>query len=646
MLKIFGCSNEEEALKAEARGLEEKKTQAEEKIVQLNNELNALKQKYADSKTKAETLSLEHGLCERKAREQSEHSNNRINELTSLLKLEVVKVERLTQEMASIEKDSKRDYSRLGISLEGLELQKRLDQRQFEDAMDQKQNAIEEMIHNYDQKITDLEHQLMYANMQLRDKEVLLQDIPPLHMDILSLKNQLQQAQTYIIGEFSVDQLKEELNRKNNELEKIQHQLEIITAVNTEHERLINVQQKQALTDAQEIVELRRQSLRVEDLEHQLLAAKKTEDSMQQLMNELSAMTAAKMVADQEIRRHLATIDDFTQSATKEGTGEIRIKELENLITTLTSQNHTAENNINSLTKQRCLDQDLLASNRRELDDANSRLQALKKQLMEVTAAKEAIEVQSARDHETNTLNNQRSKADMDAVASLHADNATLRADLAQKDKQMVDLGQIQLSDKATISELRNLLDASNKKQQALEDQLAVRTMKLNEEPATPVDASMPLGRSRSPSDMIPPKDLDVIPPPKSPFMKQLDPKDAKRLNDLELINETLLSFARDADFQQDLTRPLVKVAVALWKGMSTSHTDMESAKFDPGVIRLYPKLKAFEQQCASAGLEQFPIDHVEARRTELSAEAVATSFGTNFVSNHYLNRAVRHTSP
>ena len=339
---------------------------------------------------------------------------------------------------------------------------------------------------------------------------------------------------------------------------------------------------------------------------------------------------------------------------------ETRINELASLIATLTAQYQAAENSITSLTKQRQFDQELLASNRRELDDANSVIRAmqaqhqqkstaecilLKKQLMEMTAAKEAIEAQSARDHDETLLNSkQSSKANVDTLATLHAENAAFRAELAQKEDRVVALGKMQLSDKAIIDELRSLLDASNKKQQALEDQLAATKA----EPATPTDASKPpLERSRSPSDMIPPKDHDVIPPSNSPVHKHREPRDIKRLKDLELINNTLLSFARDSEFQQDLTRPLVRVAVDLWKGVSTSsHADMESAKFDAGVIRIYPKLKAFEQQCASAGLDQFPIDHVEARRTELSAEAVTKSFGSHFVSNYYLNRAVNHSSP
>ena len=321
MLNFFGCNNEEEALKAEARGLEEKQIQAEEKVVQLNNELNVWKQKYAGVKVGFEHLSLEHSLCEHKAREQAEQNTKRINELTSLLKSEVAKVEQLTKEKAVIEKDFKRDYSRLG-TLEGLDLQKRIDQSQFEDAMEQKQNAIDEM-NRLRANLTDLEHQLMYANMQLHDKEVLLQDILPLHMNILTLKNQLQQAQSHIIGDVTVNQWNDELNSKNMALERLQYQLEKMTAMNAEHERLFDVQQKQALTDAQEIVELRRQSLRVADLEHQLVAAKRDGDSAQQLTNELSVMTTAKAAADQEVRKHLATIDDFMQSAAKESNGDV-----------------------------------------------------------------------------------------------------------------------------------------------------------------------------------------------------------------------------------------------------------------------------------------------------------------------------------
>ena len=103
-------------------------------------------------------------------------------------------------------------------------------------------------------------------------------------------------------------------------------------------------------------------------------------------------------------------------------------------------------------------------------------------------------------------------------------------------------------------------------------------------------------------------------------------------------VNDTLLRFARERAFQEDLKLPLVKVALDLWGGDTKNYTEaqMEAARFDDGVARIYPRMKAFEQVCDKARIK-FPVDHILANKTELSQEAVTYAFGPDFVDKHHL---------
>ena len=49
-----------------------------------------------------------------------------------------------------------------------------------------------------------------------------------------------------------------------------------------------------------------------------------------------------------------------------------------------------------------------------------------------------------------------------------------------------------------------------------------------------------------------------------------------------------------------------------------------------------YPKLKAFEKVCDASQIP-FPVDHITAGKTELSPQAVASTFGPDFVAKHHL---------
>ena len=57
------------------------------------------------------------------------------------------------------------------------------------------------------------------------------------------------------------------------------------------------------------------------------------------------------------------------------------------------------------------------------------------------------------------------------------------------------------------------------------------------------------------------------------------------------------------------------------------------SPRFDEGVNRIFPRMKAFEVVCDAARIK-FPVDHILAGKTELSAEAVTYAFGPGI---HYL---------
>jgi hypothetical protein len=112
----------------------------------------------------------------------------------------------------------------------------------------------------------------------------------------------------------------------------------------------------------------------------------------------------------------------------------------------------------------------------------------------------------------------------------------------------------------------------------------------------------------------------------------------ALRVCDVQ-VNDTLLAFARERAFQEDLKRPLVRVALDCWDGKAELHPEevRERSRFDDGVSRIYPRMKAFELVCNAAKIK-FPIDHIVAGKTELSKEAVTYNFGTltSHVHHHH----------
>jgi hypothetical protein len=100
------------------------------------------------------------------------------------------------------------------------------------------------------------------------------------------------------------------------------------------------------------------------------------------------------------------------------------------------------------------------------------------------------------------------------------------------------------------------------------------------------------------------------------------------------------LKFARDRTFQQHLEMPLVKLALDIWGGKDASHlkeSDLDAIRMDPGVLEIYPQMKAFEAVCDKYKIG-FPVDHILAGKTELSEEAVARAFGPDFVALHHSN--------
>ena len=79
-------------------------------------------------------------------------------------------------------------------------------------------------------------------------------------------------------------------------------------------------------------------------------------------------------------------------------------------------------------------------------------------------------------------------------------------------------------------------------------------------------------------------------------------------------------------------------MALDCWAGDTKNYTEeqMESARFDDGVKRIFPRMKEFEKTCDLAKI-RFPIDHLIAKRTELSQEAVTYAFGPEFVAKHHI---------
>ena len=154
MLKAFGCSDETDALKAQARGLEDVSIAKDEKIVTLTNELEdarlelgkmaALKQKYIQAKVTADkwlqekgTMVDAHTELENALALQKVTEEKRADEFTALLRAEVARSTRLAAEKAELESAARQDASRLAGSVGDLELKQRVDASQLAAVMDE-----------------------------------------------------------------------------------------------------------------------------------------------------------------------------------------------------------------------------------------------------------------------------------------------------------------------------------------------------------------------------------------------------------------------------------------------------------------------------------------------------------------------------
>jgi len=153
MLKAFGCSDETDALKATARGLEESGEAKDEKIVALTNQLEdakqellkmaALKQKYIQAKVMADKLAQEKNenvdtqaeLDDALARQVA--AEKRADEAAEMLRAEVARSARLAAEKAELEAAARQDASRLAGSVGDLELKQRVDASQLAAVEDQ-----------------------------------------------------------------------------------------------------------------------------------------------------------------------------------------------------------------------------------------------------------------------------------------------------------------------------------------------------------------------------------------------------------------------------------------------------------------------------------------------------------------------------
>ena len=80
-------------------------------------------------------------------------------------------------------------------------------------------------------------------------------------------------------------------------------------------------------------------------------------------------------------------------------------------------------------------------------------------------------------------------------------------------------------------------------------------------------------------------------------------------------VNDTLVRLARERAFQDELKRPLVRVALDIWDGKGDRHppADREMARVDEGFRRIFPRMKAFEKVCDAAKIK-FPGDDTSCR--------------------------------
>ena len=166
---------------------------------------------------------------------------------------------------------------------------------------------------------------------------------------------------------------------------------------------------------------------------------------------------------------------------------------------------------------------------------------------------------------------------------------------------------------------------------------------------------------------------------------RMLAEEDAERLQGLQAVNARLAAFAADTQFQEDLQRSNVKIALDAWGGeeretlnthpntISNTHTlntpsqhvhsltpthtqtlfnlyittlssgenlehyteaQLALAREDGGVIRMYESLKDFERVCDRASI-RFPVDHLVLHLASLSEEAIRYNFGPDFVAKH-----------
>ena len=126
----------------------------------------------------------------------------------------------------------------------------------------------------------------------------------------------------------------------------------------------------------------------------------------------------------------------------------------------------------------------------------------------------------------------------------------------------------------------------------------------------------------------------------------QSEETDKRRVKDLKSVNDWLLRLALDTSFQEDLKRPLVNVALNCWGGTGSNQPEeqLEAARYDDGVVRVYPVLKEFEVVCNAANI-RFPIDHLIARKTQLSVQVTYPMLSPHNSNRIHVNPLI-HVNP
>ena len=188
MMRLFDCSNESDELRAKALKEVEIKERIEEKLNATNNELGLVKKERDDIKNERDTL--------KKELEQFVNYPEKFAELTTLVKLGNDKI----QQLMKTQNNEKGGISPLA--------------------------ATTTEVSDQQQRINDLETQLAYSEMQVKDKDIIIGELTELKEKLNDVERELRQTKS---NDLCVDanalRLEQELTEKRKELASTQKAL-------------------------------------------------------------------------------------------------------------------------------------------------------------------------------------------------------------------------------------------------------------------------------------------------------------------------------------------------------------------------------------------------------------------------------------